>query len=128
MPDEAVNGAGFKAHARNYFPDYGVAAKALPSMPSVSSMVNAPLSYAGIATSQATTRTVAPAMPMAVPKLLARPIPAIPAAKQQVSTVHEKPMQVVIAGGSDSIGQNIADRHLAHAVTGGLGMDSLRLG
>jgi len=76
----------------------------------------------------ATTQTISPAIPTTVPKLLARPLPETPKVKQQVSTKEQKPMQVSVVGGNESIGQNVADRHLAHAVTGGLGMDALRMG
>lgn len=100
MPNEAVTGKGFMAHAKDYYP----------------------------VASAATTKVVAPASPMSVPKLLARPMPEVPKQKQQVSTKEQKPMQVSVVGGNESISQNLSDRHLAHAVTGGLGMDALRHG
>ena len=76
----------------------------------------------------ATTQTISPATPASVPKLLARPMPEVPKQKQQVSTKEQKPIQVSVVGGNEAIGQNLSDRHLAHAVTGGLGMDTLRMG
>lgn len=100
MPNEAVTGKGFMAHAKDYYP----------------------------VASAAITKVVAPATPMSVPKLLARPMPEVPKQKQQVSTKEQKPMQVSVVGGNEVIGQNLSDRHLAHAVTGGLGMDALRHG
>lgn len=101
----------------------------LPTMPTVNSMVNAPLDFlnGGVA-STASTKVFAPTIPMAAPKLLARAMPEIPKQKQQVSTQGQKPMQVSVVGGNEAIGQNLSDRHLAHAVTGGLGMDALRHG
>lgn len=74
------------------------------------------------------TKTIAPNIPMAAPKTVLKPIPEVPKQKQQVSTKEQKPMQVSVVGGNEAISQNLSDRHLAHAVTGGLGMDALRHG
>lgn len=53
--------------------------------------------------------------PAKVPK-----VPEMPIINKQIGT---KPPQIVqLAGNADSIGQNVSDRQIAHAVTGGLGM------
>ena len=72
------------------------------------------------------TKTIAPNIPMAAPKTALKPMPEVPKQKQQVSTKEQKPMQMSVVDGNESIGQNLSDRHLAHVVTGGLGMDALR--
>lgn len=117
---------GFKVGETNIVK---AADKATSTIPTMNNMVNAPLDLigSGLANS-ANTKTFSPAVPMSVPKLLARPMPEAPKQKQQVSTKDQKPMQVSVVGGNETIGQNLSDRHLAHAVTGGLGMDALRHG
>lgn len=84
--------------------------------------------FNGGMTSTVSAKTFAPAIPTTVPKLLARPLPETPKVKQQVSTKDQPPMKVSVVDGGSTIGQNLSDRHLAHAVTGGLGMDALRTG
>lgn len=49
-----------------------------------------------------------------------QPLPAMPPIREQVSS--SKPQVVTIAQSADTIGQNVGDRAIAHAVTGGLGM------
>jgi len=106
--------------------------KTTSTMPTVSAMVQAPLNAVnavnGGMTSTVSAKTFAPAIPTTVPKLLARPLPETPKVKQQVSTKEQPPMKVSVVDGGSTIGQNVSDRHLAHAVTGGLGMDALRMG
>ena len=100
-----------------------------PTMPTVSAMAQAPLNTVNSGmTSTVSAKTFAPAIPTTVPKLLARPLPETPKVKQQVSTKEQPPMKVSVVDGGSTIGQNVSDRHLAHAVTGGLGMDALRMG
>ncbi|RZL02741.1 MAG: hypothetical protein EOO89_28685, partial [Pedobacter sp.] len=47
------------------------------------------------------------------------PIQPIPAVKEPLSS--KAPQIVQLASSSDNIGQNVADRDIAHGVTGGLG-------
>ena len=52
-------------------------------------------------------------------------IPPAPKVQQQVGG-RNAPMPVVIQNSPAEISQNVADRNLAHAITGGLGMDFMR--
>ncbi|MEC7120786.1 MAG: hypothetical protein VXW65_12910 [Pseudomonadota bacterium] len=49
-----------------------------------------------------------------------QPLPAMPPIREQVSS--SKPQVVTIAQSANNISQNVGDRAIAHAVTGGLGM------
>lgn len=86
------------------------------STPMVDSFMATPLRLA--TTKTALSQTV---MPKPVPTMAAKTVPEVPKVQQQVSTV--KPKTSGSNAGQEHISQNISDRLLAHAVTGGLGMD-----
>jgi predicted chitinase len=75
----------------------------------------------------AKTVTATPIAPRATPVVMAKAVPDVPKVQQQVSSSSRKPQSATM-GVNEQIGQNISDRHLAHAVTGGLGMDNSRFG
>lgn len=60
-------------------------------------------------------------VPQTAPSPKQPPIPAPPKTQTQVSS--RTPVQQAAPQVSDAISQNLADRNLAHAVTGGIGMD-----
>lgn len=74
----------------------------------------------------AKTATPVQTPPKAAPSVAMKPIPDAPKVQQQVSSKPKEAKPTIAQ--NDTISQNVADRHLAHAVTGGLGMDSMRYG
>jgi hypothetical protein len=69
------------------------------------------------------TKRVSMAVPQTAPSPKNNALPAAPKTQTKVSS--NTPMQSAAPQVSDAISQNLADRNLAHSVTGGLGMDRL---
>lgn len=67
------------------------------------------------------TQQAAPVMPQPMPPYKPKPIPQPPKTQQQVSS-NNNPQPVTVIPSADTISQNVGDRMIAHAVTGGLGM------
>lgn len=67
------------------------------------------------------TKQAAPVMPQPMPPYKPKPAPQPPKPQQQVSS-NNTPQPVTVIPSSDTISQNVGDRMIAHAVTGGLGM------
>lgn len=67
------------------------------------------------------TKQAAPVMPQPMPPYKPKPVPQPPKTQQQVSS-NNTPQPVTVIPSSDTISQNVGDRMIAHAVTGGLGM------
>jgi len=133
---EAVQNPKFKAHQRQYFKPPVTPAK-LPETskglaeyaeiqpaPAVTSPVSAPV--APNTNMQSMIRPAAQVMSLPISASSIRQAPNLPAMqpmpriKEPVSS--PAPQVVTIAQSADTIGQNVGDRAIAHAVTGGLGM------
>lgn len=63
----------------------------------------------------------APVMPQPMPPYKPKPMPQPPKTQREVSS-NNTPQPVTVVPSSDTISQNVGDRMIAHAVTGGLGM------
>lgn len=115
---EAVKNPKFQEHQRKYFEN-------IP--PSTDKPTDAPepqlSSYNRLNTNPTKPTQQAAAIPLmansarSAPQLA--PIQPIPAVKEPLSS--KAPQIVQLASSSDNIGQNVADRDIAHGVTGGLG-------
>lgn len=67
------------------------------------------------------TQQAAPVMPQPMPPYKPKPAPQPPKPERQVSS-NNNPQPVTVIPSADTISQNVGDRMIAHAVTGGLGM------
>lgn len=67
------------------------------------------------------TQQAAPVMPQPMPPYKPQPMPQPPKTQRQVSS-NNTPQPVTVIPSADTISQNVSDRMIAHAVTGGLGM------